>query len=170
MQTSDPDPAPLPEVRPPRRVEVAPIWRRGLAFGVDAIAVATIAVVLTVALVDFPESRWNTLDRLLDLINEHTLTALTPIFICGLMAIAWHTGFHFLWGCSPGKRLMRLEILDRTGRRPSFGRVLAHASLRLASVGLLFGGNLWALVDPERRTLHDRVADLYVVGASRGKP
>ena len=75
--------------------------------------------------------------------------------------------YHALLGSdgrtTPGKRLLGLQVFAQDGYPPDIGRAALRAAGYLAS-SLLFGlGFLWALIDPQRRALHDRIAGTMVL-------
>jgi len=74
---------------------------------------------------------------------------------------------HALAGTTPGKALCGLRLATRSGQKPSFGACAARSAAAALSV-LPFGlGIAWALFDPERRTLHDRLLGTLVVPVAR---
>lgn len=76
-------------------------------------------------------------------------------------------GCYFIWSWSHGRTLAmqawRIRLETNTGQRVSMA--LAIKRYLLASAGLLAGGAgfLWALVDRDRRFLHDRLLGLRLV-------
>ena len=79
-----------------------------------------------------------------------------PILLTGVM---WA-----VWGTSPGKRALRLRIVDAdTGR----AMTVRQAGLRTLGYLLTFAtcgaGFLWVLFNDRKQTLHDRIANTTVV-------
>ncbi|MGM0577057.1 MAG: RDD family protein [Myxococcota bacterium] len=153
---------PVVEVRTPGLV------RRGLAALFDLVPALTLAGAATLALPSWgdatlPPSRWNALDRVVDVLNAAPGRALGPAAVALGVLVAWHLVGTLAWGGSPGKRLLALRIVGPDGRRPGLARALVHALLRAASLLGLGIGHLWWLADPERRTLYDRLAGVRVV-------
>lgn len=79
-----------------------------------------------------------------------------PILLTGVM---WA-----VWGTSPGKRALRLRIVDAdTGR----AMTLRQAGLRTLGYLLTFAtcgaGFLWVLFNDRKQTLHDRIANTTVI-------
>jgi len=70
---------------------------------------------------------------------------------------------------TPGKMAMRLEVRDQRGRRLQPDKAILRYLVLLVSVLPLFAGALvslaLALADPDRRTLHDRIAGTRLVRA-----
>ena len=94
--------------------------------------------------------------------TRETLLAITPgqslLFGYGIV-LAYYTLFEGLWGRTPGKMLMGTRVVDRRGRAPTFGRVLARSLARLVPMeALTFLG---------RVGLHDRVSGTQVVRTRR---
>ncbi|TCF96871.1 transporter [Paraburkholderia strydomiana] len=79
-----------------------------------------------------------------------------PILVTGIL---WA-----VWGTSPGKRVLRLRIVDADTGQPMTVR---QALLRTAGYMLTFAtcgaGFLWVPFNPRRQALHDRIANTVVV-------
>lgn len=149
-------------------VTVAPVWRRALAALVDLIPVLGLWVLATWAIVQSDPSPpeippWNPLDRVVDYIQLRP--GRTVLVLLALFAI--HIAWTFLWTryatATPGHRALGLRVVDRAARAPTAGRLLAWLALRIPSTFVAGLGLWWALVDTERRTLHDRGAGVWVV-------
>jgi uncharacterized RDD family membrane protein YckC len=77
-------------------------------------------------------------------------------------------GLYFVFSWTGGRRTLpmrtwRLRLLDARGASPSPGRAVVRYLAALVSVPLGGVGLAWALVDRERRFLHDRIAGTRVV-------
>jgi len=71
--------------------------------------------------------------------------------------------FLILMGYTPGHRIARIRVVDRTGTQPHPVRTavrLLGAGLGMLPLGL---GGVWIAFDREKRGLHDHVAGTYVV-------
>jgi uncharacterized RDD family membrane protein YckC len=89
------------------------------------------------------------------------------------------TGVYFVWSWTGGRRTLpmrtwRLRLLDARNRSPSLRSAVTRYLVALVTLPLGGLALLWALVDPERRFLHDRLAGTRVVRepplpAQRGK-
>jgi uncharacterized RDD family membrane protein YckC len=79
-----------------------------------------------------------------------------PIVVTGVL---WA-----VWGTSPGKRLLRLRIVDADTLAPMSRR---QALLRTVGYLLTFAicgaGFLWIFFNPKRQALHDRIANTAVI-------
>jgi uncharacterized RDD family membrane protein YckC len=96
---------------------------------------------------------------------------LRPVWLAAAVgASAWlvlqaiyFVGFWTVAGQTPGMRLMRLRVQDRTSRPPGLARSLARlVGLALAIIPC-FAGFLPVLVDDRRRALQDFVAGTVVI-------
>jgi uncharacterized RDD family membrane protein YckC len=80
-----------------------------------------------------------------------------PLLITGVLWV--------VWGTSPGKRVVRLRIVDADSHEPMTRR---QAVLRTVGYILTFtmcgAGFLWVLFNPRRQALHDRIANTVVAG------
>lgn len=175
--TSDARDAPsLPSPGGALDLVAAPSWRRALALLVDAIPVAAVWLLVATAIggaaaADTPPAPWNALDLLVDFINAHP--AATFAIVAALLALlfAWPWAATLIWGSTPGERLLGLRVVDARGDRPHLARATLHCLLRPISLAALGAGALWALADPERRTLHDRLAGVWIAhGPAADRP
>jgi hypothetical protein len=113
------------------------------------------------------ERRWNAWDHAVDLFWADPRIIWIPAAIASGASVVLPTIWAMLGWRSPGQALLRLDTVDGSGRRPSVIRTLAHRVLRVALNCLLAVGPLWALVDPRRRTLEDRIAGVFVIVRAR---
>jgi len=146
----------------------APTWRRWLALLVDAIPLLTVWLLCAFAIGQasasgLPTTPWNPLDQLVDFVNARPVTVALIIAMLAVLVFAWPLVAHVAWGRTPGKRVLGLRAVDARGEAPSRRRLAGWCALRVLGVALLFGGALWAVADPERRTLYDRLAGVWVV-------
>jgi uncharacterized RDD family membrane protein YckC len=141
-----PDPASFPEVYE------GVLWRRVLAYMIDLLLIAMIAVGVWVVF------------ALLWLLSFGLLGPLLW-FLFGLLPLAYHTFFlSSPRSATPGMRCFDLELRSVTGERPSFVQALIQTALFYATVGMT--GSLILLValfNRRRRTLHDFLAGTVMV-------
>lgn len=152
----------------PRVITTAPLHLRGLAALFDLIpplALATLATWLLVATDPTPPTpkEWNLIDQVVDYLHERPGRSLLSFMSFVTLQILWPLAFR---GKTPGRRLLRLELTSREPS-PPFVRVLAWSALRIALLLPAGLGALWAIVDPERRTLYDRAAGLWLARLPR---
>jgi len=103
--------------------------------------------------------RYPAIDQLAQLISSPLLHSVVSV----AFIIAYYLFFWTVAGRTPGKYLMGLRVLLRSGKKLK----LRHAVFRYAGYylsGLAFGlGFFWILVDDERRGWHDRLAGTLVI-------
>lgn len=83
-------------------------------------------------------------------------------FCC--LPLAWS-----LLGCSPGKALLGMRVVDKTGRAPHLGWAVVRFVGYWISALPLFLGFAWALVDAQHQGWHDKLAGTYVVKIWKGQ-
>ncbi|PKN55616.1 MAG: hypothetical protein CVU56_20470 [Deltaproteobacteria bacterium HGW-Deltaproteobacteria-14] len=153
-----------------RTFVAAPTWRRWLALLLDAAPLVTVWLLCAFAIAgagaDAPASSpWNPIDQLVDFINTRPVAVALILVMLAALGFAWPLVAQLAWGRTPGKRVLGLTVVDAHGEPPSRGRTATWCALRVAGVAALFFGVLWAIADPERRTLYDRLAGVWVVRA-----
>jgi uncharacterized RDD family membrane protein YckC len=79
-----------------------------------------------------------------------------PILITGVM---WA-----VWGTSPGKRVVRLRIVDADTGKPMTARQAMMRTVGYLLTFCIFGaGFLWVFFNPRKQALHDRLANTVVI-------
>ncbi len=131
---------------------VAPLGLRLLAFGVDIVILSLIN--LTLAQTLFPGAE---------------IRDPEPFVVAAIVNAVYYIGFVAVYSATPGKLMAGIYVGDTSGRRvlpdAAILRYLAYFLGWLSIVGA--GLSIWlALADPQRRSLHDRVARTLVL---RGK-
>lgn len=88
------------------------------------------------------------------------------------VAFAFFGGFWVLAGRTLGMQAWRMRVVDERGGAIGWGQALARFAAAALSWALLGVGFLCALLDPERRTLHDRLSGtrLVVLANTRESP
>jgi uncharacterized RDD family membrane protein YckC len=89
--------------------------------------------------------------------------ALVWLVIMCALACAYDAACVRMWGSSVGRRIAGIEVRTASGTLPDRRRAVLRAVVRLPAVLLLGGGLVPMLSDPQRRALHDRVADTVVL-------
>jgi uncharacterized RDD family membrane protein YckC len=84
------------------------------------------------------------------------------------LVAAYFTTFWSTVGQTPGMSLMRLRLIDASGRTPGFGRSLLRLIGALVAVSIILIGFLPVLVDDRRRALQDFLAGTVVVYDKQG--
>jgi len=150
---------------------IAPLGRRILAFALDLILISILVtpIFITLALVFLPDwfvqyavASSQTPFSLPDLpLDEKLIANLISDFVLAL----YFTGFHAAHGQTPAKALLRLRVVDPSGRNPGLVKAFLRALALIFSMSLLFLPLAYAFFNPQRRTLHDVLADTCVVKA-----
>jgi uncharacterized RDD family membrane protein YckC len=84
------------------------------------------------------------------------LAQFVPIAVTGLLWVTWCT--------SPGKRALRLQIVDADSGHPmTVGQAVLRTIGYLLTFATCGAGFLWILFNPRRQALHDRIANTVVV-------
>ena len=161
--------APAPVATVPVVYAAAPGWRRTLATLLDGFAPLTAWALGTWALIaSAPEPLvmppWNLFDQIVDYLHQRPGRAAWSVVLFVALQLGWQVAFA---GLTPGKRALGIALLTGDARPPTRLQTLWWAALRVPSLALAGLGVWWSLLDPERRTLHDRLARLWVVRASR---
>ncbi len=77
----------------------------------------------------------------------------------GMAFVAW-------WAATPGKRIMKLAVVQQNGSPVGWTHAFARALFSLVSCGFLAVGYLWAFFEKDRRGWHDLLAGTKVVDAA----
>jgi uncharacterized RDD family membrane protein YckC len=145
-------PRPAPALRD---VPYAGMATRAVAIAVDAALVAL--VVLTVA------AMVGLVGSLVGDVHTGWLVGLLAAVGWLLVEALYFVGFWTTAGQTPGMRLMRLRVVDRTGSPPAPGRALVRFIGLLLAIVPCFAGFLPVLFDDRRRALQDFLAGTVVV-------
>ena len=90
----------------------------------------------------------------------------TPILLWAhlfLILLVYFVGFWTYRGQTLAMRTWHLRLQDKDGSTPRPARALLRYLLCWPSIGLFGIGFFWALLDPERQFLHDRLAGTCIV-------
>ncbi len=127
----------------------APFWKRAAALAMDAILVATVATVL------------------LSFRDDPAILDPSDLALARIMLLVWWIyGAAFessAWQATPGKRAFRMRVTDLDGERISFLRATGRHFAKNLSALPLFGGYFLAAFTQKRQTLHDMIAECFVV-------
>lgn len=126
-----------------RTYELAEMWRRGVAFMIDATIIGFIGGLLGTDISMF----------------GHSL--LSFVFVGGYLWYFWtrHNGQ------TPGKMLMNIRIIKTNGHPFTDADVILRYIGYLISAMLLLLGFIWAFFDDKKQGWHDKIANTYVVKA-----
>ncbi len=129
-------------------------WRRGAAFGIDAMWLFCVAGTLSWLLLGIALP-WGTALSARGLAAQ-SLHELLPALVC---VIGW-----VRYGMTPGKLLLELRVIDAaSGARPGWTRAIIRYLGYFVSALPLGLGFVWAAFDRDGRALHDRLAGTRVV-------
>ena len=97
---------------------------------------------------------------------KHSLSSkhVTILSLCLFLVLAVY--FAWCWthgGQTLAMRAWRLRVVTRTGRAVNPTQALLRFLLAWPSLGIFGIGLIWALVDPEKQFLHDRLAGTRIV-------
>jgi uncharacterized RDD family membrane protein YckC len=150
---------------------IAPVGRRVIAFALDLILIIipVLIICVTLALVFAPDwyvqavvsgsqHPFNPPDLPLD-------ANVVVNLIYDLMLALYFAGFHAAHGQTPAKALLRLRVVDQSGRKPGPVKAFLRALALIFSMSLLFLPFAFVFFNPQRRALHDLIAGTYVVEA-----
>ena len=102
-------------------------------------------------------------DYLVDVaINGDTL-AVIGLVLFAIVGFLYFFMFQALRGQTPGQSLVGIRVVDGYGETPSLGRALIRTAAFLPAWALFALGVVWIAFDREKRGLHDRLADTYVI-------
>jgi uncharacterized RDD family membrane protein YckC len=135
----------------------APLGRRFLAGVVDG-------AVLLLAAVLFASVFWLTGGQ----ITLRPLNIGILAFIAVFVLLLYFGLFTALTASTPGLLSMGLEVRNLNGSLPTLGQSFRRAFGYLVSLGALMLGFVWALVDSERLTWHDRMSGTFVTDRGLG--
>ena len=96
------------------------------------------------------------------IVPRETLSWAVGGLILALFAVAYFGGFTALRHATPGMIWMGLEARSIDGEPPRTGQALWRGLGYLVSAGSLMLGFLWALVDDDQLTWHDRISDTFI--------
>ncbi len=136
-------------------LQLASIRQRAAAFGIDETLLSIIMIVIL----------WDSIAA------AHTLEAMIAVtnsFLLEYMSIKiiYQTFFTMQYGASIGKIIMKIRVIEiSTLSNPSFLSAFNRSVFRIVSEILFYLGFIWAMLDPYRRSWHDRTGRTLVVNA-----
>ena len=142
----------------------APLWSRSVSFGIDLVGLFAvfILVVITMNVLEIIPLPEGGVGGAVDPMQPLSAELYAGAFLAqGVYYWVWSS-----LGWSPGKRLLRLRIVNAQGEAPGPLRGLVRALVSLVSQ-IWAIGYLIALTDPAHRTFHDRVSRTWVVLADQ---
>ncbi len=168
---SDPDLAHEP-ILPVVSILVAPLWRRTSATLIDLIVPLGLWALATWLIVTSdpeppPVAPWNFIDQIVDYLHDRPGRTWASGLVFIALQVLWPLAFA---GRTPGRRALGLTFVGPNGVAPSLARLLGWSLVRVPLMLVAGIGAWWAILDPERRTLHDRAAGLWLALGNRRTP
>jgi len=136
-------------------LELSSIRQRAAAFGIDELLLSIIMIVIL----------WDAMAKAQTL---ESMIAVTNSFLLEYMAIKiiYQTFFTMQYGATLGKIIMKIRVIElSTLSHPSFLSAFNRSVFRVVSEILFYLGFVWAMLDPYRRSWHDRTARTLVIDA-----
>lgn len=137
------------------RLELASMRQRAAAFGIDELLLSVLMIVIL----------WDAMAKAETL---EAMISVTNSFLLEYMAIkiVYHTFFTMQYGASIGKILMKIRVVElSTLSSPGFMSAFNRSVFRVVSELFFYLGFVWAMLDPYRRSWHDRTARTLVIDA-----
>jgi len=163
------DVAAVPEVIEVR-ARPAALWQRITAFIVDGTLVGAVLAVyvgLAAALIaphGTPATQLGGIDGVMARVHQLHAVLAPCVALALVLGLVYTAAFALLWdGRTPGRRLLGIRLVDRTGLAPAPGRAIARAVLALVSFVPFLAGFWLALFDRRGQTLHDKLTQTFVV-------
>jgi len=137
------------------RLELASLGRRAFAFGIDELLLSVLMIVILWG----PMLKAQTLEAMIALVNGFLLEFMA-------IKIAYHTFFTMQYGASIGKIVMKIRVIELSSlSNPGFLSAFNRSVFRVVSELFFYLGFVWAMLDPYRRSWHDRTARTLVIDA-----
>lgn len=137
------------------RIELASLRQRAAAFGIDELLLSVLMIVIL----------WDSMAKAQTL---EAMIAVTNSFLLEYMAIKiiYQTFFTMQYGATIGKIVMKIRVIElSTLSNPGLLSAFNRGVFRVVSELLFYLGFVWAMLDPYRRSWHDRTARTLVINA-----
>lgn len=119
-------------------------WERLLALIIDEIILFVITVIISLFLSQVTDNLTN--------------------LLFWLLSTLYGTLFIWKYGHTPGKKLLKLKVVNSSYQPLGFGAALLRESVGKLLSGLIFNlGYLWVLINGKRQAWHDKLAKTFVV-------
>lgn len=136
-------------------LELASIRQRTAAFGIDEVLLSVLLMIIL----------WDTMSKAQTL---ESMISVTNSFLLEYMSIKiiYQTFFTMQYGGTIGKIIMKIRVIEiATLSNPGFLSAFNRSVFRVVSEILFYMGFVWAMLDPYRRSWHDRSARTLVINA-----
>lgn len=150
------------------RYRAAGFWRRLLSGIFDLLILSPVLFLFFWGLcgffrAPFPKTKEFSPDLLISYLIDQRLVGKAFFFLAISILFLYYFLFHALLGSSIGERLMKMNVIDSYGERPSFFRTLLRTLGMGISLILAGAGFLWIAFDREGRAFHDWIGGTYMV-------
>ena len=139
---------------------------RLLAFSVDIIIIVVVLI--------FAGWMLNTMSTIFQLSILDSIATIFQIWVTSVIVILFSAVYYiFFWtlvGRTPGKLLLGLRVVSRSGRPITFWQALRRYVGYYISAIALYIGYMWILIDNRRQGWHDKIADTFVVYEWEARP
>lgn len=136
-------------------LELSSIRQRAAAFGIDELLLSVIMIIIL----------WDAMGKAQ---NMESMIAVTNSFLLEYMAIKiiYQTFFTMQYGATLGKIIMKIRVIElSTLSNPTFLSAFNRSVFRVVSEIIFYLGFVWAMLDPYRRSWHDRTGRTLVINA-----
>jgi uncharacterized RDD family membrane protein YckC len=148
----------------------AALWQRITAFVVDGALVGGVLALyvgLAAALITphgTPSTQLTGIDGLMARVHQLNAVLAPCVALAFVLGLVYTAAFALLWnGRTPGRRLLGIRLVDRSGLAPTPGRAITRAALAVVSFVPFLAGFWLALFDRRGQTLHDKLTQTFVV-------
>ena len=161
---SDEPPAPVQEPARPQ-IKLASIGKRWLAILIDGVIVAIPTMIVMVIIGGFLTLESAMLSRDEALLAEAISQFQNDFFIINLLVSAAYNLFFMTRfnGQTPGKMMLGLRAIKKNGKRFTLVDALLRNVIGYTLSGMFLLGYLWALLDKQSQTWHDKIAGTVVI-------
>jgi uncharacterized RDD family membrane protein YckC len=132
---------------------LASIRQRVAAFGIDEVLLSTLLMIIL----------WDSIAKVQ---TVEGMIALTNSFLLEYMSIkiVYQTFFTMQYGATIGKIVMKIRVIEINSlSNPGFLSAFNRSVFRVVSEALFYLGFVWAMIDPYRRSWHDKTAHTLVI-------
>ncbi|MBI5787264.1 MAG: RDD family protein [Candidatus Schekmanbacteria bacterium] len=132
-------------------------WLRAAAWLIDKIILTAISLFFLLAIylagADFPLQKDSGI----------LIYGLLSFLSLEILRVAYYVIFHATDGQTIGKAVLGIKVIDADGNPPTLWQAYRRRMAHFFSI-ITFGlGYLWMIFDAKKQTLHDKIADTYVV-------
>ncbi len=155
-----------------RQYRYGGFWRRGVALFIDNLILNFIFYLLVLLELQLPLSPYGDRPGLpagfWGLVNGPFIMGHFAIFT--LISVAYFTYFHGAMGQTPGKILLQLKVIRKTGKDLTYGIAFLRWLGYIISGTVFYLGFIWAAFDGRKQGWHDKIAGTLVVRTGDREP